>query len=392
MRKPSRTPQECERDLGPRGTLTRLVTVAGPTENRSTMRQWLVAKGFDSRFVCGRAARHMLAVYNDVTDKALGELRQRQQEGESEFPQPAPALEDIPEVPKQIESKPAFLDNPATAIGAAIEVIAAEVAKRTQPQSVSIDEDKVRELIAEKMAEIVAPATTITILNGTTSLTLPAATRHHLFELCLRVLSAGINLALVGGAGGGKSTLCHQLSEALDTDFYLHGAIASSHELTGFVDAGGTYHTSAMREGFEKGGIVALDDFDGSIDAAAPLVVQSALANGVMTFPDNPKPVRKSDKFFCVMSLNTWGHGADRSYVGRTQLDAAFLDRFYFIDFGYDESMEHIAAGGSARARRTCSKIATGQWCGNYPEMKTVFFPECPKRGSWVKRSDSRRA
>ena len=47
-----------------------------------------------------------------------------------------------------------------------------------------------------------------------------------------------------------------------------------------------------------------------------------------------------------VMAIigNTWGHGADRLYVGRNQLDEAFLDRFRMrtIDVQYDETLEEM--------------------------------------------------
>ena len=46
--------------------------------------------------------------------------------------------------------------------------------------------------------------------------------------------------------------------------------------------------------------------------------------------------------FVLICAANTWGTGADWQYVGRNQLDAAFLSRFAgaIIEVGYDESLE----------------------------------------------------
>jgi hypothetical protein len=39
-------------------------------------------------------------------------------------------------------------------------------------------------------------------------------------------------------------------------------------------------------------------------------------------------------------AANTYGTGADALYVGRNQLDAATLDRFYVVEMDYDRKLE----------------------------------------------------
>ena len=50
-------------------------------------------------------------------------------------------------------------------------------------------------------------------------------------------LVEAINLALVGPAGSGKTTVCEQIAEALELPFYMLGAVSGSHEFLGYVDA-----------------------------------------------------------------------------------------------------------------------------------------------------------
>jgi MoxR-like ATPase len=46
--------------------------------------------------------------------------------------------------------------------------------------------------------------------------------------------------------------------------------------------------------------------------------------------------------FVCIAAANTYGHGADRVYAGRNQLDGATLDRFRtgIVAMDYSEALE----------------------------------------------------
>jgi cobaltochelatase CobS len=146
-------------------------------------------------------------------------------------------------------------------------------------------------------------------------------------------------LALIGPAGSGKTTAAEQIAEALNLPFYIQGAVSGAHELVGFVDAHGRYQSTPFRQAFEHGGIIVLDEIDAG-DPAGLLVMNAALANGHMAFPDQTAPVKKHENFRVVACANTFGTGADRLYVGRNQLDAATLDRFAALSWDYDETLE----------------------------------------------------
>lgn len=76
------------------------------------------------------------------------------------------------------------------------------------------------------------------------------------------------------------------------------------------------------------------------------LTANSALANGYVTFPDNPIPVNRHADFRMIATANTFGNGADRVYIGRNRLDAASLDRFAVINVDYDVELERRFANG----------------------------------------------
>jgi MoxR-like ATPase len=105
----------------------------------------------------------------------------------------------------------------------------------------------------------------------------------------------------------------------------------------GIVDAHGKYHMTPFRRAYEFGGLFLFDEIDGSYPNVL-LAFNAALSNGYMDFPDGI--VKQHNNFKCVAAANTFGMGADRQYVGRNQLDASSLDRFSFLDWGYDEYLE----------------------------------------------------
>lgn len=177
--------------------------------------------------------------------------------------------------------------------------------------------------------------------------TLKDIPRHYLFKDVLEAVNVGIHVALVGPAGSGKSTLCHQIADALEKRYFLQNAVTGTHELSGYMDAYGKYHSTAFRAAFEKGGLILVDEADSS-DAGALKWMNTALANGYAMFPDREEPVLCNKDFRIAIAANTFGTGADRIYVGANQLDASTLDRFVFFDFRYDEKLE-VALSGNTR-------------------------------------------
>lgn len=189
------------------------------------------------------------------------------------------------------------------------------------------------------------------IRPGDIAVKLPDNPRHYLFPDILATINIGLPLALIGPAGSGKSTCVEQAADALTMPFYLQNGVTGTHELTGYMDAYGKYHTTSFRTAFQYGGMFFCDEADTS-DAGAFKWINTAVANGYALFPDSAELVRRHKDFRIVIGANTFGTGADRLYVGANQLDASTLDRFVFIEFGYDEKLEKIISGNIKFADR----------------------------------------
>lgn len=167
---------------------------------------------------------------------------------------------------------------------------------------------------------------------------------HREFEKLMRACQSKLpngyapGIFLQGEASSGKTTGCKMAAEALGLDWYFNGAISMPHEMLGFIDGHGKYHTTPFRQAYEKGGLYTFDEVDRS-DPVALLAVNPHLANDVATFPD--KQVKRHPNCIIVCTANTWGLGADANYSGATKLDAAFLSRFPVrINWDIDPALE----------------------------------------------------
>ena len=105
------------------------------------------------------------------------------------------------------------------------------------------------------------------------------------------------------------------------------------------------FHHAALSGAYGKGGFCTLEEIDGC-DPNTLLCVNSALAGDKMSLPNNPweGEIGRHEDFVMCLIGNTWGLGADRMYVGRAQLDQAFLDRFCLntVEIEYDSKLESV--------------------------------------------------
>ena len=97
------------------------------------------------------------------------------------------------------------------------------------------------------------------------------------------------------------------------------------------------------------------DEMDAS-SAQALIAFNAAIANGVCAFPD--KTITKNPAFRVVAASNTQGNGATGDYV-RNKLDKATLDRYVFIEVGYDTQLEIKQAIATGEAYGLADEIAS---------------------------------
>ena len=171
----------------------------------------------------------------------------------------------------------------------------------------------------------------------------PEEIRHEKFNTIKTCIENNIPVYLAGPAGSGKNYTLEQISWELGLEFYFTNSVQQEYKLTGFIDAGGTYHETEFYKAFTKGGIFFLDEMDASIPEVLVLL-NAAIANRYFEFPNGKVKAHKN--FRVVAAGNTVGSGADDVYTGRMVLDQATLDRFVIINFDYDKNIEmHLAKG-----------------------------------------------
>lgn len=166
---------------------------------------------------------------------------------------------------------------------------------------------------------------------------------HKDFDAILSMIMDNESVYLCGPAGTGKSYLAKQLADALELEYYYTNSVTDDVQIKGFVDANGHYHGTQFYDAFTKGGIFLLDELDASIPETLVLL-NNALANGYFAFPNGKAKAHKD--FHCVAAGNTFGTGADATYVGRYQLDGSSMDRFAMVMVDYDERIENAMANG----------------------------------------------
>lgn len=221
---------------------------------------------------------------------------------------------------------------------------------QTLNEEIEEHKTKVEELkLAVKEAEENKPRTIILKRWDGKKKTLKTA-RHYAYEEVLLLASRRKNIFLPGPAGCGKSHLAKQVAKDLDLKYYSINCSAGMSEghLTGRLlplGKGGTfeYVMSSYVKAYKLGGLFLADELDAA-DSNVLLSINTSLSNGYLVLPNNPNEpeITKHKDFVFIGAANTFGRGADRLYVGRNQLDEAYLDRFKIgtVEMDYDPQLE----------------------------------------------------
>jgi len=170
---------------------------------------------------------------------------------------------------------------------------------------------------------------------------------HHKFDEILKLVKASIAVLCTGEAGSGKTTLCRQVCDDLQLKFYsisMTRQTTLSH-LLGYKSVSGEYISSSLRECFEHGGLMLLDE----IDAGDPnvMLTLNTIENGYIAFPD--ALVNCHPDFRLMATSNP--QGEHNHYTGRTKLDRATLDRFDIVDIDRDDSLERTLIDDDTHTR-----------------------------------------
>lgn len=242
--------------------------------------------------------------------------------------------------------------DPANALADAIRAAMESVA----PQAAPLDEEAVRAIAADEAGKVAPRRVVVDVVSAGQTRTVEG--QHWLFPIACAVVSAGVPLYLCGPAGGGKSTIAHAIADSLGLpfEFQSFGPGMSEAKLLGYRDAAGCYHDTSLVRQYRDGGVWLADEMDRA-DGAILTTFNTPLANGSMSTPAGIIP--RNPDFRCIAGANTAGTGASNLYTAAMELDASTLDRFFFLAFPYDESMEARAAGVAGPAQKEC-KLGAG--------------------------------
>ncbi len=238
------------------------------------------------------------------------------------------------------------------------DLLARGLQDRLKPGTHALDEDRVQALIYKALADEHSKHR-YTIMTRSvddkqmhvipSDLTMP-----RWFPRVYKQALCRVHTLLVGPRGCGKTVTGELLAQALGLPLYTISLSAGVSEgvLMGWLHPSKAgllfeYNRSRFVKAYQEGGVVLLDELDGA-DPNMLMVMNAALANGKWEIPlrgEDAEPLIKHPDFVCLAAANTHGHGADRVYVGRNQLDGATLDRFAMgrLSVDYDEALEHQA-------------------------------------------------
>lgn len=266
---------------------------------------------------------------------------------------------------------------------AVIQLISKTQAERIESEIMGNVENEIRSFIQREYGSIERKITTI--IDG--KKVEVEGVQHEKFETVLKFVANNEPVFLTGPAGSGKNVLCKQVAQALGLKFYFTNAVTQEYKLTGFTDANGHYQPTQFYKAFTEGGVFMLDEMDASIPEVL-IILNAAIANRYFDFPAPIGYKEAHPDFRVIAAGNTTGNGADFSYVGRNQLDAASLDRFAVIEIDYSPTIENAVTLGDTElcdfcrafrkeaAKAGCMVIVSYRGMGRLAKMLNIMTVE----------------
>lgn len=265
----------------------------------------------------------------------------------------------------------------------------AALIKAVQPkkQKAQIDPTELQRMVNEAVAKAGLPkAITVTVQNQDKTETKDLGLQHKQFPALLKLIQAGFPVWIPGPAGSGKTTAVHNVAKAINATLFMppEGPIENKYGMIGFENATGKFMETTLykaaktaAENREQRVIYFIDECDAGYPNAL-LVLNAVMENGYCTFA-NGERIEYGRNLQFVAGANTWGNGATHEYVGRNKVDAATLDRFVMLAWGYDDALEKAIAGDTEFTRYVQAVRTKVERCA---DIKHVVSPRASIRGN----------
>lgn len=287
-------------------------------------------------------------ILKNFTNDAIIPAVQRVASGEAKEESPThPPLVSMPKMPvRPLPTEQAPNPDDAAALAAILSRMTGGATVNESQVKAIVDaafDAKEAELDA-KIASVTAPTRVVLEQKGpdkTESKDL--GVQHFQFPNLLKACNARdkdghrLNIWLAGPVGTGKTTAAHKVADAMGLQFQANSSLLTKFDVEGYIDAGGKYHRTALREVFEHGGVYLGDEFDGWAPAAT-LSMNAILANGWARFPDGM--IKRHPDCIIILAGNTFGKGATAEFTARNKQDNSTLDRMVYLRWPVDEKLE----------------------------------------------------
>lgn len=211
----------------------------------------------------------------------------------------------------------------------------------------AVDIEQVKAVVAEEMRKASVPqVVTLEVKLPTKSDPNKVGMQHKDFDKLLNLVSNKVPVMMTGDAGSGKTFGAKSVAKALDLDFRIFSFTneTSLGRTMGFMNANGQYVRTAVRDMYENGGVLILDEFDAANPNVA-MALNNLLDGDEYTFDDGQ--IARHPEFRYVACTNTYGKGANKQFNARNKMDDATMDRFVYLAWEYDEVLERNLFGNT---------------------------------------------
>jgi len=211
----------------------------------------------------------------------------------------------------------------------------------------AVDIEQVKAVVAEEMRKASVPqVVTLEVKLPTKSDPNKVGMQHRDFDKLLNLVANKVPVMMTGDAGSGKTFGAKSVAKALDLDFRIFSFTneTSLGRTMGFMNATGEYVRTAVRDMYENGGVLILDEFDAANPNVA-MVLNNLLDGDEYTFDDGQ--IARHPEFRYVACTNTYGKGANKQFNARNKMDDATMDRFVYMAWEYDEVLERNIFGNT---------------------------------------------